>query len=74
MVQTKRPSISQIEDKIDVSEKTAELSEQVYLRIKEWRAQNKALVDTHGAESHYKREDPPNEQAFQVMVGDLLSV
>jgi endonuclease-3 len=31
-------------------------------------------VDTLGAEAHYNEEDSPNEKAFQVMVGVLLSV
>ena len=63
-VELKRVSISQIEDDLDVAEKDAKKSEEVYLKIREWRQKNKAIVDTQGAESHYVRDDSQNERAF----------
>lgn len=67
-------SVAYIESDLLIEELTSKKAEQVYLKIKKWRQKNKAVVDTQGAEHHYTPTDPKNEQAFQIMVGVLLSV
>ena len=71
---TKRISVPQIEEDLNVEELDSKKAEEIYLKIKKWRQKNQAVVDTQGAEQHYVETDPKNEQAFQVMVGVLLSV
>jgi len=46
----------------------------VFSKIKQWRLNNQAPVDKMGAQEHSDKSLPQNEQAFQYLVGVLLSV